>query len=274
MALALLLAPPPSAVADLLSRWDSLEKGVRDGTRGKDEARAELTALLPLMRQRFPIEETPWVLPAEGGSIRWIGGKRGEGFHPATPRPAYSWYDGNRHGGHPGHDVFIPDRDGNCRDDRTRQPFFAVTMQPMAVLSVNEEWKPGEPRGGKYVWAYNASLDMFFYYAHLDTILVKPGDVLRPGGRLGTIGRTGFRKGAERKACHIHLMVLRAAQGNMVPYDFFPSLLTARRTRIDWLPRVFRAGLRCATPFCLSWACLRCRARRRRTTPPAHSTRR
>ena len=216
----------PAGHADPLVRWDRLEKGVRDGKIDQASARKELQSVIPLVRDRWKeIKSTRlWVFPAKGGNVRWIGGTHGEGFRPRSPKPAYSWFDGNRHGGHPGHDVFIPDRNRDCRHDRTDQLIPAVAMQSALVLSINTVWKPGKPRGGEYVWLYNPELDLFFYYAHLTGIAVQPGDVVRAGDRLGDIGKTGFRIRHRNKPCHIHLMVLRFDNGIMTPYDYFRDL--------------------------------------------------
>ncbi len=40
------------------------------------------------------------------------------------------------------------------------------------------------------------------YYAHLDTINVKPGDILLPGEKIGTMGNTGYSEGI-----HLHYEV-------------------------------------------------------------------
>ncbi len=217
----LVIAGPPSA----LSRWDGLEKGVRDGHIPPATARTTLAEVVAALATRWPTAPAPrWTFPIEGGDVRWIGGTRGEGFHPRSPRPAYTWYDGNRHGGHPAHDVFIPDRDRDCRHDRTDAPFPALAMQPAVVVSTNLAWEPGNPRGGRYVWLFQGATRRFFYYAHLDEVAVRPGDVVRAGDRLGTVGRTGFRRGREHKSCHIHLMVLDWDDGRMTPYDYFGDL--------------------------------------------------
>ena len=44
-----------------------------------------------------------------------IGGVRGSGFRPK----GYDFYDGNRHGGHPAHDIFVQDADQDALDDAT-----------------------------------------------------------------------------------------------------------------------------------------------------------
>ncbi len=221
-------APPPS---HLLEKWNTFEKGVRDGKIVKEEAKNKLEEVVAGLREEYDNQvavEEEWAFPVADGRPSYIGGK-GKGFHPKTPKPAYSWYDGNRHGGHPAHDIFIPhDKDNDCLNDQTKQPYHAVAMQPAVVVSVNEEWKPGKPRGGKYVWLYNPKSDMFFYYAHLNDVFVRPGDIVDAVRYLGVVGKTGFTEKNSDKPCHIHLMVLKYEKGKMMPYDYF-SLLKNRK---------------------------------------------
>ena len=108
-----------------------------------------------------------------------------------------------------------------CRHDRSGRPFDAVAMQPAVVLSVNQDWRPGNPRGGRYVWLYQPTQRLLYYYAHLGEVAVRPGDVVPRGGRLGTVGKTGFPARHAHHPCHIHLMVLRPAGGDMVPVNWF-----------------------------------------------------
>lgn len=219
------LNPTESDSVSLIREWNSLEKGVRDGQIAPEKAREELKEFIQHLDENYNFPEQAWVLPIEKSKRSWVGGKNGEMFHPKTPRPAYTWYDGNMHGGHPGHDIFIwPDRNRDCLNDKTKEPFYALAMQPGVVVSINQEWQPGNPRGGKYVWLYNGQQELFQYYAHLNDVFVQPGQMIQAGDRLGTVGKTGFRKKHAHKTCHIHLMLLKYDQGRMTPYDFFKDL--------------------------------------------------
>lgn len=222
-------APPAPPLSDPIAAWDALEKAVRDGLVTPEVARAELLRVVAALRQAHPTrEDRRWTVPVRGGRVAWLGGRNGEGFRPNGPRPAYSWYDGNKHGGHPAHDVFIPDRNRDCLHDRTRDPFIAVAMQPGVVASINTGWAPGEPRGGKYVWLYQSATDRFYYYAHLNRVDVRPGQRVQAGDALGTVGNTGFPADRANKPCHIHLMALDVAGGAMKPYDYFRDLSRRR----------------------------------------------
>lgn len=213
-----------------VSEWSRLEKSVRDGTLLKPVAQSGLKKLFPGLgqyaHQKIPRTNTKnWAFPSAGGKKRYnIGGKDGSGFHPAWPGPVYDFYEGNKHGGHPAHDIFINDRNNDCLDDQTNRPVNALSLLEAVVISLNEEWQPENPRGGKYLWLYQPQEELFFYYAHLDKIFVRPGEVVKKGQPLGTIGKTGFPKGREHRPCHIHLMVLKYDRGRMTPFDFYPFL--------------------------------------------------
>lgn len=211
---------------DLIKEWDILEKGVRDSNISKNDAEKKLKGLVPLINEKYrsiipemQAQDEKWTFPVEGGNRTYIGGKKGEGYHPQTPRPAYDFFDGNKHGGHPAHDIFMPhDKNNDCIDDKTGNPAYIVAMAEGVVLSTNEEWKAGHPRGGKYIWIYNPVMQKFFYYAHLRKILVKSGQIVKKGERIGTMGKTGFKP---HKSCHLHMMVLDYNEGKMTPYNFY-----------------------------------------------------
>jgi len=100
----------------------------------------------------------------------------------------------------------------------------------MMVLSVNKDWKPGSRlRGGNYIWLINTKEKKLFYYAHLKDVFVKPGDFLRKGDELGTVGRTGVSAYKKASPTHVHLMVLEYDQGKLKPFDYYPLLPKPRK---------------------------------------------
>lgn len=216
------------AVGNPLDAWDNLEKKVRDNKIKRPVAQKVLKATMDSLNKVYSSvikddTKESWVFPAENGTHRWIGGTHGEGFRPSSPRPAYDWYHGNKHGGHPGHDIFIfPDKNKDCLDDVTGKAFIAQAMQTGVVVSIEDNKE--NPRGGKYVWMYNPHSKLFAYYAHLTDVFVKQGDIVKEGQNLGTIGKTGFRYSKRHKPCHIHLMVLKNDGDKMKPYDFYHNL--------------------------------------------------
>ena len=67
-----------------------------------------------------------------------------------------------------------------------------------------DPWDPEDDdpatRGGKYVSMLGDD-GVRFYFAHLESVDVEPGDAVDPGSRLGIVGQTG---NAKKSACHTH----------------------------------------------------------------------
>lgn len=59
-------------------------------------------------------------------------------------------------------------------------------------------------------------------YAHLDTIAVKKGQIIKQGARIGTVGDTGFTRKSGTNASHLHFEVCK--QGRRVnPLSLLPA---------------------------------------------------
>lgn len=142
-------------LAALVGRFDRFERDVMFGRLPRKEARKQLLTLLTKIREATkghallvaPVPNV-WRFPIEGGARHINVGGKGSGFRPKRPAPSYDFYDGNRHGGHPAHDLFIHDRDRDCRDDRTSKSVRTLAMVAGIVVAVNLDYKPGLPRGG------------------------------------------------------------------------------------------------------------------------------
>ena len=164
--------------------------------------------------------------PLCGYGLRDIGGRAGEGYLPR----GYDFLDGNRHRGHPAHDIFIRDVNRDGLEDGSDRPVDVLAIADGVVLSTFREWRAsgeaGEIRGGNYVWLYHPGLRRFSYYAHLQEIFVGAGDRVGCRQKLASLGRTGRNARRPDSPTHLHLMVLRA-QG-MKPMDPYPILKTKR----------------------------------------------
>jgi len=57
---------------------------------------------------------------------------------------------------------------------------------------------------------------------------VKLGDVVRPGDQLATVGRSGWNAAKRRSPTHLHLTVVKAAGGRVVPVDVYLVLKNTR----------------------------------------------
>jgi hypothetical protein len=221
--LTILLALPCSTLAGTADDWNALNTAVRDGTIGRSEARARLSVLREKLRAEFGrVGGKERVFPVAGYGPAW--GEEGKGYRPV----GYDFYDGNRHGGHPAHDLFICDRDQDSRDDRSGREVPVVAFSAGVVVATATEWTPGSDlRGGIYIWIYDPASDRFCYYAHLGRADVRPGQTVRAGEPLGVLGRSGKNAWAKRSPTHLHFMVLAWEGGRMTPVDPWLELLGA-----------------------------------------------
>jgi len=213
-----------------LKEWDRYEKTVRDQLLPKDSLRTLFPPLYRALRgtpQPMPDRDSVWVFPVQGYSLASVG--KG-GFRPGiryggSSIQGYDFFDGNRHGGHPAYDIFIRDRNRDCRDDRTGSEVPVVAPTRLVVLSVEKAWKPGSAlRGGRYLWALAADSDLLLYFAHLDSLIANPGDTVAAGGVLAFVGRTGKNAYASRSPTHLHFMALKVGNGVPEQYDYYRLL--------------------------------------------------
>jgi murein DD-endopeptidase MepM/ murein hydrolase activator NlpD len=100
---------------------------------------------------------------------------------------------GHRHHDYPATDVFgcganvVAPIGGIIEQTRTVDPWVPKTDDPAT-------------RGGKYVSMLGDD-GVRYYFAHLGTVEVEPGDVVDGGTPLGVMGQTG---NARKSACHTH----------------------------------------------------------------------
>jgi murein DD-endopeptidase MepM/ murein hydrolase activator NlpD/SH3-like domain-containing protein len=94
--------------------------------------------------------------------------------------------------------------------------------------------------GGKVVWQQDLKRGVTLYYAHLDSQLVRSGQVVKVGDTLGLVGNTG---NARTTPPHLHFGIY-SGQGAIDPYPFIrqetavPSPVTADMTRLGTWVRI------------------------------------
>ena len=160
--------------------------------------------------------------PLKGYSFHFIGGKGGSGYQAQ----GYDFFDGNDHRGHPGHDIFIRDKNQDGLDDMTGKPVEVISASSGIVVSVNLNWKPSSPlRGGNYIWIYEPIKSRYYYYAHFDQIFVKVGQIVSTGDRLGTLGRTGVKAYLQQSPTHLHFVVHESINGYPKPINPYIELI-------------------------------------------------
>ena len=71
--------------------------------------------------------------------------------------------------------------------------------------------------GGKQVWLYDSHRRQSLYYAHLDSQLVREGQLVQAGDTLGLVGNSG---NARNTRPHLHFSIYRRRYGAIDPHPF------------------------------------------------------
>jgi murein DD-endopeptidase MepM/ murein hydrolase activator NlpD len=209
------------------AQWHLLYTQIRDGLISKQEAQFRLKSLEVVLKDLYlkhsnRKEKSSLCFPLEGYTRSAIGGKKGSGYQAQ----GYDFFDGDRHKGHPGHDIFIRDRDQDGIDDSTGKSVNVISASSGIIVSVNPDWEPSSPiRGGNYIWIYEPIKSRYYYYAHLNEILVKIGRIVSRGERIGTVGRTGKNAYPMRSPTHLHFAVCYSIEGCPMPVDPYRELV-------------------------------------------------
>jgi murein DD-endopeptidase MepM/ murein hydrolase activator NlpD len=213
------------------NEFNMINTQVRDGTVSKVEALVAIRELMPRLREYFyknagtKSAREEWAFPLAGYNASAIGGVNGSGYI----QKGYDYFDGNNHGGHPAHDIFIHDGDQDAIDDYTGKAVNVLSVTNGVVVAAESEWEPGSNlRGGKYIYIYDPGSEGLFYYAHNRQILVKPGDMVKAGDIIAEVGRTGLNAYRKRSPTHLHIMYLHVEDGYPKPQNIYKDLLSAK----------------------------------------------
>ena len=193
-----------------VARFTALNNQIRDGALSKTRARQlfiqQVADLLSFYRDTALTQTRQWCFPLKGYTATAIGGKNGSGYLSA----GYDYFDGNKHGGHPAHDIFIQDANQDGLDDRTQQPVQVLAALDGVVLATATGWAAGsEQRGGNYIWILCPADSLLLYYAHNNTVLVTPGMFIKQGTTIASVGRSGYNAAKKRSPTHLHFMALK-----------------------------------------------------------------
>jgi len=210
---------------------DSFYTKIRDGHIKLSEAGAELNSLiLPVSNYYYShggkdYKRTAWIFPVQGYTASAIGGKEGSGYMDKD----YRYFDGNLHKGHPAHDIFIHDKNQDGLDDATGKPVYILSVSGGIVFAYEPHWDTlSNLRGGKYLWIYDPAEKAFFYYAHNDSLLVGPGDIVKPGDKIAIMGRSGTNAFKKRSPTHLHFSFLMFRDSIPRPVNIYHDLLKAK----------------------------------------------
>jgi murein DD-endopeptidase MepM/ murein hydrolase activator NlpD len=211
--------------------WLSLMTKVRNFELEKSEAITRMNEFINSLKVYLAnkdvanISEEQWVFPVKGYTSSVIGGRGGSGYVVSN----FDFFDLNT-GGHPAHDIFINDGNQDNLDDATDKPVEILSMTGGIVVETRKNWTPemSDIKGGNIVYVYDANSNGFFYYAHLQDVHVNVGDIVYPATVLGTMGRTGRNAYPSRSPTHLHIMYVKAYDGDLRPVNVYSYLLSAK----------------------------------------------
>ena len=221
-------ADPGAKLAVLCHEFNALNTAVRDNTIKKPAAKVKFRTLLENIRKEYyssgggDYATDRWVFPLQGYGYDAIGGVGGSGYQ----RGGYNYFDGNRHSGHPSHDIFIHDRKQVSIDNVTGKPVHVLSVTGGIVVAEEREWQPDSSlRGGKYIWIYDPTSNALVYYAHNSMLHVEVGELVKPGDIIADVGRTGLNAHKKRSPTHLHITYLSIVDGLPVPKNIYRELL-------------------------------------------------
>jgi len=212
----------PQQLETLAAQFDSLNTSVRDNKIDKAQALEKFKTIFPELQAAYKNEpkEEKWIFPVEGYTPKSIGGTHGEGYVPK----GYDYFDGNKHLGHPAHDIFINDKNQDCKDDKTGQFVNVRSVSNGVVVALEKNWdNESSLRGGKYIYIYSPNDNALFYYAHNNEVLVNVGQIINRGDTIATVGRTGLNAFKKRSPTHLHFMKLELGK------EFYPRSVDTYR---------------------------------------------
>lgn len=215
------------------NEFNELNTKVRDGLIAQADAQKEIKRLILeidayyLLNQGKKYGVDAWVFPLQGYGKGAIGGTNGSGYIAK----GYNYFEGNKHTGHPAHDIFIHDKDQDNIDDNTQKPVNVLSVTGGIVVAAEKSWDASSDlRGGIYVWIYDPGTKGMFYYAHNSELLVEVGQIVTPGEVIAHVGRTGMNAYKQRSPTHLHITYLKLKEsGDMKSEDIYQNLLKSKR---------------------------------------------
>lgn len=221
----------------VINGYKQLLVDIREYKLSPQEARERFQEMMFIMKKahpnaRYDSTQVNICFPLMGFDFRAVGGY-GKGYIPR----GYDLFDQAKKGSHPAHDIFMKDKDQDCRDDRTGDYVPVLSTTDGVVIATENGWQTGsEYRGGNYIWIYDTNNGGLWYYAHQREIYVKTGQVVRAGQKIALVGRTGFNAAMPRSDTHLHMTYLRIdEEGNPFPVNTYGWLKQAT-TLLD--PRI------------------------------------
>jgi hypothetical protein len=143
--------------------------------------------------------------------------------------------------------VFGVERDGGARS-HDGVDIFARRGTPVLAAGPGRAYGIDiTSRGGKVVWVRDNIRNARLYYAHLDSQVVREGDLIEVGDTLGFVDNTG---NARTTPPHLHFGIYRTGQGAINPVPFLDpprgelAALTADLAQLGTWVRLVSDGIR------------------------------
>jgi peptidoglycan LD-endopeptidase LytH len=213
--------------SSVFSRYKKLLVDIREIKKSPMEAEMEFKSIASALKSAYPNrldsnQISRFVFPLTRSNYSAVGGSGGSGFYIKE----FNLFDHSVSGSHPAHDIFIFDPDQDCIDNRKKEFVDIVSVGHGVVLATEKDWTDSsEYKGGNYVWVFDFERGGFWYYAHHRKVVVEPGQIVKPGDKLGEVGRTGFNAKKKRSDTHLHLMFL----------DLDDDLFPQPKNYFEWL---------------------------------------
>lgn len=211
--------------------FDELYVMIRDGKISKQDAIQQLNTLTEQINNLYygkggvDYSKENFCFPLKGYNQSAIGGKNGSGYITK----GYDFFEGNRHGGHPAHDIFVYDKNQDCNDDRTGNPIDVLSMSGGIVVALSNDWEPtSDLRGGKFVMIYDPGDDAIYYYAHNNKVSIELGDIVEPCQKIAEVGRSGLNAYKQKSPTHLHISRFLVNGGDIIPDDLYQDLLKSK----------------------------------------------
>lgn len=212
---------------NICDKWDILDSMITNLQIEEDEAfdlmKEYNTEVRSYFRQHkgVNVSRNDWVFPLKNyTSVHYRD--YGNDYKVA----GYDYFQGSNTKGHPAHDLMIPDKNKDLLDDSTLKPVDVVSMSSGVVVATDTTWRAGSLlRGGKYVKIFDVTNNGLFYYSHLSEVIVRPGDIVVSGDKIGEVGRTGRKANLKEGKTHLHISFLKFNEdGYPFPEDIIKDL--------------------------------------------------
>ncbi len=162
-----------------------------------------------------------WVFPVKGYNYKTSKLSKWDYMH----KYKYNYFSSEISGDHPAFDLFIRDENLDFVDDKTNLPVNILSVTGGIVLACVKDWDQVlNSSGGNNLLIYDPYYNSIFYYAHNDKIFVNPGDVVKPGQVIATMGRTGKKAFLPGSPTHLHVSYLLVKKNNLAPVNIYRDL--------------------------------------------------